>query len=312
MKEWLEQGAGVMFIGGASGVGLLVRILLAGYYGRLYKESKRFEMSRHKVIMYIKRDLKYRVETGQEIKNANTYTECRLAECKILGIKICWLENLLLYSNLFVILCGVMTAFAVALLGGEERMVLFLLFVSGVTVLGLLAADMVLGVRDKYRRIRLMIRDYIENSWSVRAEWLEDNLTPEELSERLMKTEVKQKIVREKKCISKDKPVKAKKRRKGKAQEEKRRLTEELLRERRQLEARSFAEQRRRDQDVQTETEQVQEEAAAAVIQCEEMKNGEMHREAEQTVHLESEQERKNEVLSYERLMSEVLAEYLA
>ena len=126
MKEWLEQGAGVMFIGGASGVGLLVRILLAGYYGRLYKESKRFEMSRHKVIMYIKRDLKYRVETGQEIKNANTYTECRLAECKILGIKICWLENLLLYSNLFVILCGVMTAFAVALLGGEERMVLFL------------------------------------------------------------------------------------------------------------------------------------------------------------------------------------------
>lgn len=321
MKEWLEQGAGLIIIGTVGGIGLVVRMLLFGYYGRLYKECKRFEKSRHKAIGYIKKDLKQRVENGQEIKNALTYTECRLAECRILGFRIGWLENLMVYSTLLVLLCGVMTAFAGALSGCEERTVLGLLFVSGVTVLGLLATDMVLGLRDKYKRIRLMIRDYIENNWSVRAEWLEDNMVPEELLERNVKKEEKTKPVREKKKVSKDKPVKVKNRKKGKAQEEKRRLTEELLRERRQLEARSFAEQRKREQDVQVEVEQVQEEAAAAVTQCEEpvtiaqsVATGveESRSEAEQTLCRKPEPERKGSELSYEILMSEVLAEYLA
>lgn len=290
MKEWLEQGAGLLMIETVAGIGLFARMLLFGYYGRLYKECKRFGQSRHKAIVYIKKDLKQRSENGQEIKNANTYTECRLAECRVLGLRVGWLENWLLFSTLLVVLCGVMAAFAGVLSGCEERTVLCLLFVSGVTVLGLLATDMILGLREKCRRIRLMIRDYIENNWSVRAEWMEDILLPEELSERAVKKEVTKNRIREKQSVSKDKPVKVKNRRKGKAQEEKRRLTEELLRERRQMEARSFAEQRKREQDVPAEVEQVREEAAAAVTQCEETEK----------------------VDSYELLMREVLTEYLA
>jgi len=321
MKAWLEQGVGLIMIGAAAGIGLLVRMVLFGYYGRLYKECKRFEKSRHKAVAYIKQELKQRVEKRQEIKNAVTYTECRLAECKMLGVRIGWLENIMLYSTLFVLLCGIMAAFAGVLSGCEERTVLCMLFVSGVTVLGLLATDMILGLRDKYRRIRLMIRDYIENSWSVRAEWSEDNLLPEELTERTAEKDKKHLQVPEKKNVSKDKPVKVKNRKKGKAQEEKRRLTEELLRERRQLEARSFAEQRKREQDVQVTVEQVQEEAAAAVTQCEEpvaivscenTENNESKREEEKIVCRRAEEERKGTEDSYELLMREVLAEYLA
>ena len=334
MKEWLEQGAGLILIGAAGGVGLIVRMLLFGYYGRLYKACKRFEKSRHKAVAYIKEDLKRRGENGQEIKNAMTYTECRLAECRVLGFRTGWLENWLLYSPLFVLVCGVMAAFAGTLSGCEERTVLSLLFVNGVTVLGLLATDMVLGLRDRYKRIRLMIRDYIDNSWSVRAEWPEDNLLSEELSEWSVKKKEERNVIGEKKSVSKDKPVKMKVRKKGKAQEEKRRLTEELLRERRQLEARSFAEQRKRELDMQAE--QVQEEAAVAVAQCEETEvvaavtqceepedvNGgrqyedseatETIREAEQITYPVQEEEKKGAEYSYERLMRDVLAEYLA
>ena len=334
MKEWLEQGAGVIFIGAAGGIGLAVRMLLFGYYGRLYKACKRFEKSHHKAVVYIKADLKRRGENGQEIKNAMTYTECRLAECRVLGFRIGWLENWLLYSALFVLVCGVMAAFAGTLSGCEERTVLSLLLVNGVTVLGLLATDMVLGLRERYKRIRLMIRDYIDNSWSVRAEWMEDNLLSEELSERSVKKKEERNIIRKKKSVSKDKPIKMKAGKKGKAQEEKRRLTEELLRERRQLEARSFAEQRKRELDMQAE--QVQEEAAVAVVQCEETETvaavtqceeteivaavtqceesggAETVRGTVQTACSKSEAESKGEELSYEQLLSEVLAEYLA
>lgn len=312
MKEWLEQGIGLVMLGTVAGIGVLIRLLLFGYYGRLYKESKRFDASRHKVIVYIREDLKGRAEKGQEIKNAMTYTECRLAECRIMGLRVGWLENMLMYSSLFALVCGVMTAFAGALLGCEERTVLFLLFVSGVTVLGLLAADMVLGLRDKYRRIRLVIRDYIENNWSARAEWLEDNLMPEELAALAVKTEAKPKRSERKKHASKDKPVKAESRKKGKAQEEKRRLTEELLRERRQLEARSLAEQRKKEQDVQVVVEQVQEEAAAAVTQSPEKVISNPICETKAVSCQKTESEKTGAELSYEILMREVLAEYLA
>lgn len=312
MKEWLEQGVGPMILGTVAGMAVFVRLLLFGYYGRLYKECRRFETSRHKSILYIREDLKRRAEKRQEIKNAMTYTECRLAECKVLGVRIGWLENMMLYSTLFLLLCGVMTAFAGAMLGCEERTVLFLLFVSGMTVLGLLATDMVLGLRDRYRRIRLMIRDYIENNWSAREEWSEDNLMPEELAAMAMKNEEKSKEAVLKKRASKDKPVKAENRKKGKAQEEKRRLTEELLRERRQLEARSFAEQRKKEQEMQVVVEQVQEEAAAAMTRCEEPPVCEAVCETERTERQEKEPEKKSATFSYELLMREVLAEYLA
>ena len=312
MKEWLELGNGLVMLGTVAGAGVLVRLLLLCYYGRLYKECKRVETSRYKVIRYIREDLKRRGEKGQEIKNAATYTECRLAECKVLGIRIGWLENMLMYSSLFVLVCGVMTAFAGVMLGCEERTVLFLLFVSGVTVLGLLAADMILGLRDKYRRIRLLIRDYIENNWSVRAEWLEDNLMPEELVAMVVEKEQKPKRSKQKKQVIKDKPVKAESKKKGKAQEEKRRLTEELLRERRQLEARSFAEQRKREQDVQVVAEQVQEEAAVTVSHCPEPAMPNSVCEAEQILRQKNEPEKKEAECSYELLMREVLAEYLA
>ena len=97
MKEWLEQGGGLMILGTVTGIGVLVRMLLFGYYRRLHKECRRFEKSRHRMIVYIREDLKRRVAKGQEIKNAMTYTECKMEECKVLGLRISWMENMLLY-----------------------------------------------------------------------------------------------------------------------------------------------------------------------------------------------------------------------
>lgn len=311
MKEWLEMGKGALLVGGVAGVGILIRMLLFGYYGKMYRECRRFETSRYKPVVYIREDLKQRAGKGQEIKNAMTYTESRLAECKVMGMRTGWLENMMLHSILLVFLCGGMTSLSGVLLRCEEQTVLILLFVSGVTVLGLLAVDMIFGLRDKYRRIRLFIRDYIENNWSVRAEWQEDNLLPEELAGQVMKNEAEPRTARLTKAVTKDKPVKEERRKKGKAQEEKRRLTEELLRERRQLEARSFAEQRKKEQDEQEVVRQVQEEAAVTMSRSEELPVCGGDSETEKGLR-EKEQEKKGSVFSYELLMSEVLAEYLA
>jgi hypothetical protein len=290
MKALLEQSGGVIFVGCMAGLGIAVRLILLVYYGSLSKACKRIEKTKNKTIVCIRDDLKRYEQRNQYIKNTTLYTDCRLAERKVLGIRVGSLEHFWQQSFVLVPLAGVLSALAGVLAGGTEREILFTLFVSCGLTFGLLLADLALGGREKQKRIRLYIKDYIDNRWMCQ---MSENTAFEEQEDVISvksggKRNVKQTAVEKRKDRGKrEKPTQrriAAVKKKGKAQEEKRRLTEELLRERRLLEARSFAEQRRmeREAEVQLQTEQVQEEAAATATE-----------------------------VSYETLLSEVLADYL-
>ncbi len=262
MRELLEQGVGITIIGGVAAVGVLTRLLLLGYYGRLGRACTRFGETKQKTVAYIREDLLRRGEREQEIKNIAVYTEYRLAEGRIFGIRVGSVEHGGLYSLLLVGTSSVLAALAGVLTDCGYRTVLNPLFAGGASVTVLLMLDLITGVREKKKRIRLRLRDYIENCIpEENAAWE----TGEEKEKQHRKKEEKQE--RKKNCNG-DKPKAAEKKKHGKAQEEKRRLTEELLRERRQLEARSFAEQRRKEREVaealevEDMTAQVQAEAA--------------------------------------------------
>ena len=245
MRELLEQGAGVAIIGGMTAIGVLVRVLLPGYYGLLGRACKRFEETKNKTITYIREDLKRREETGQEIKNVSVYTEYRLAQQRLWGIRIGSLEGMVLYSLLLTGVCSVLLLLACIWLECGRETIAEQFFFGGVSVTGLLVLDVVTGLREKRSRVRLGIRDYIENR-------------PDRCGAETVPVQVR----------SAEKSQKAGKKMNGKAQEEKRRLTEELLRERRQLEARSLAEQRRREKEEEISEQRIQ--AEATVTECRE------------------------------------------
>lgn len=324
MKELLEQGLGVIVIGGVAGIGILVRLVLLVYYGTLSYACKRIGRTRNKTVAYIKRDLEQRVGQSHGINNAMTYTECRLAERRAAGVRIGVWESMMQYSVLFVVLSGILVALAGAMTNCGDKFILQVLFLGGVAVGCLVLTDLLTGIREKDRRVRLCIRDYIENSGRVCGDGTE--------TEELLPMKKKQ-IRKEKKQGKKtDKPQKAVTKRHGKAQEEKRRLTEELLRERRQLEARSLAEQRKKEREEDGQEQQVQAEAEAAVAmtECPEpavseertvcvQKEQTMCVQEEQTMCVQEEEKGKvkekgqvSREASYEMLFREVLAEYLA
>ncbi len=288
MKELLERSGGVILIGCMGGLGITVRMILFVYYASLSKACKRFEVTKNKTIGYIREDLKRYEQRNQSIKSAMLYTECRLAEQKVLGIRVGSLENFWQQSLLLVPLSGVLSALLSLLSGGAVREMLSVLFISCGVTFGLLLADLVIGMREKQKRIRLYIKNYIDNE---RENLMQEEVERNELSAVLPAREDRKKKAG-KLLVEKGKRKSKRQERngitstqkKGKAQEEKRRLTEELLRERRQLEARSFAEQRRieREAEIQIQADRVQEEAAATATEA-----------------------------SYETLLSEVLAEYL-
>lgn len=290
MKILLEQGFGILGIAALTGICILVRLSLFIFYTGLSKACGNFWRSKHKALVYIKKDLKQRADEHQKIKNSMVYTECRLAECKVGIVRLGTLEGMMQQSVLLVPLCGIMIAFAGVLTGCGHREIFSVLFVSGAAVVLLLFLDLCGGVKEKHRRIRLGIRDAIENS--------------RERTEEMPEVCVTDVSSKKENRNSKRKQITSGNRKQGKAQEEKRRLTEELLRERRQMEARSLAELRKREQKEETELQQVCAEAAVteqpAVHVMPERKKEE---NAESVVPQE---------FTYETLLSEVLAEYLA
>lgn len=323
MRELLEQGYGMFLIGAVTGVGVLCKLGLFFYYSGIGQACKQFAETKNKTIAYIREDLEKRKNAELGIKSAMIYTECRLAERKVLGIRLGALEILADQSLLLVLLCGVLVAFSCVLSGCENKTVFQPLFFSGVLTFLLIVADLITGLKEKHRRVRLCIRDYIENRWAFGAECCE---LSEELSDKEMKRQRRAERKAEKKSkrdekrskkVEKVKPVKGKKpshraargKKNGKAQEEKRRLTEELLRERRQLEARHFAQQRNKVRAEFDEKETVVEEVCVVadqpVVQ-------DVPGKEEQQVREEAAATTENPEITYEMLLSEVLAEYLA
>jgi len=255
MRELLEQGVGIAIIGGVTAVGVLSRMLLLGYYGRLGRACTKFEETKNKTVTYIREDLRRRSGREEAINNISVYTEYRLAEGKVCGVRVGSLEHAVLYSLFLVGMSSVLVALTGVLTECGYKTVLTILWAGGISVTGLLILDIVTGLREKNKRVRLRIRDYIENGFCAGA----DKAEREEEKKAEKKEKVNQRT---------DKPRTTDKKKHGKAQEEKRRLTEELLRERRQLEARSLAEQRRKERETAvaepaTEQERVQAEAAA-------------------------------------------------
>ncbi len=321
MKELLEQGYGILFVIGVAGIGVLVRMLLMGYYGKLGRACNSFGETKNKTISYIREDLSFRAKNNIGMKSVTVYTECRLAECKVCGIRLGTLEGISEQSLLLVVLSGVLLAFAGVLWNCDGRQILFLLFAGGVSFLGLLLVDVMTGLREKHKRIRLTIRDYIENG--VHMEQCEKGPTSQEKTERKKKENV-QKTVKVSKHVTSGMKRGMGRKKNGKAQEEKRRLTEELLRERRQMEARSFAQMRK------AETEEPEKEVQATIPEEENQLQAEPEKESQATVQvkvLDAETESREETVdsavraveeaaatkfSYEMMLSEVLAEYLA
>ena len=323
MKELLEQGYGIFLVLGVAGIGLFVRILLVGYYGKLTRACSSFSGTNNKTISYIREDLSFRTKNNIGMKSVTVYTECRLAECRVCGIRLGTLEGISEQSLLLVVLSGVLLAFAGVLWNCDGRQILFLIFAGGVSFLGLLLTDVMTGLRAKHKRVRLAIRDYIENG--VHAEKTGERLCMKENTERKRK-EKKEKVQKSAKVTKtvKERTIKGTGRKKnGKAQEEKRRLTEELLRERRQMEARSFAQMRK------VETEESKKEVRMAepvfkvpefVDQLQEVRETELQGDVQTTEvgagtvnsALHAVEEAAATRFSYEMMLSEVLAEYLA
>ncbi len=320
MKHFFDLGGGFILTGGISGLGVLARIILFCYYGFLGHACMRLNGTKNKTVAYIREDLRKHLEKGRGIQSAAVYTEKCMAQRRFAGIRMDTWEAIGMQTVLLVAVSGAVCAIGGILCGCEEKQVLEMLFVAGSSTGLLLVLDLFFGIREKHRRTRLFLREQIENVWlpdnGAELPEAEDravhNRRKKEDSREKKKKAVKQKRLEN---ASEGKRKKAAGRH-GKAQEEKRRLTEELLRERRQLEARQLAEAKRNETARQEQWRETDRQLAEAELK-QSFAEAAVTNNAETIVRPvekaeETQMEKNAEELSYEELLKNVLSEYLA
>lgn len=163
MKQLLEQGSGLVLTGMVLGIGLTARFVLWAYYSMLGTACRRPETTKHKLISEIREELQQRLRDGIGMKSVTTYIERRLAECRVVGIRLGVWEGIAEQSVLLVMLFGILLALGGALWECESRLVLAMLFLGEMSAVVLLTMDLFSGLKEKRERTRLCIRDYIEN-----------------------------------------------------------------------------------------------------------------------------------------------------
>lgn len=290
MKQFLELGGGVAVTGVFFGIGVLARIVLLGYYGLLGQACKRLDSTKNRTVRYLRDELKRRLETGTEIKSVASYTENCMIERRIAGIRIGAWESSRIQSVLLAMLTGAVCSLGGVLWECDGKRILEMLFAAGGSAVVLMVLDMMFGLEEKHKRTRLCIREHIENAWLTGTGITEAKVDAAPVHNKKEDTKAAKKAQKESRRSAKRVKQKSATKKHGKAQEEKRRLTEELLRERRQMEARQFTERKK----------EVTEEVAATQTA------GEILQE------LVTLEESQKEDLSYESLLRNVLAEYLA
>lgn len=288
MKQFLELGGGVAVTGVFFGIGVLARIVLLGYYGLLGHACKRLDSTKNKTVKYIREELKSRMEKGTGMKSAAIYTENCMAERRIAGIRIGSWESSRIQSVLLAMLTGAVCSLGGVLWECDGKRILEMLFAAGGSAAILMVLDLMFGLEEKHKRIRICIREQIENVWLAGLGFTEAEMGATHVHSAKSEAKEVKKALKESRRSGKRTKQKNAGKKHCKAQEEKRRLTEELLRERRQLEARQLTERKRNEATVQSISEAKVEEKVPSM---------------EKSV---------EEDTSYESLLRNVLAEYLA
>lgn len=294
MKQFLELGGGVFVTGCVMAVGMLAKMILWGYYVLLGRACKNPDSTGNGTIRYIRDGLSQRLGQGKPVKSVTVYTEKCFAERKFAGIRIPMWENISEQSVLITMLSGAVFALGTMLWECKDDGILQNIFAAAGAGMALMVADMIWGIREKRRRARLCIREHVENFWLV------DGVPELSVAESTEKKNVK---------AGKKKEIKQ-----CKAKDEKRRLTEELLRERRIMEARQIAQSKQAEaapteENKTEEPMQMREKSDKIQEKLEETVRNLKHAEEEAAATKASERSKDN---SYEALLRDVLAEYLA
>lgn len=257
MKQFLEQGMGTALCAILPAAGFVLRLVLYGYYTSLENACQKIKETENRTIHKLRAELRRRRKNGERTEPESVYTDFYLSTCRFAGMPVQTLERISRGAAWMSLLVGCVLSGACMYFGSEVKYALGMLFLGVVLTTVLLLIDLFFGISEKKQRIQFYFGEYAKEFFAETGGEAEKKSSdrvlafplkfeknkPEPEEEELEEAEPKKETRRstaKKDDAGKKAEGAVKSRKEGKAQEEKRRLTEDLMKERRQISSRQY------------------------------------------------------------------------
>lgn len=170
MDKFLEQGYAMKLIVVILAIGVVARCALWGYYKSMLLACGKMNSTKHYVIQHLREQFISRYQAEFGVQNVDIFVDKYLINCRLFGILLSTWESICGQTLWDILLIAALGSFLALLHNLSETLILSTIF-AGICGTSLLVIfDGIGQLSTKKRRIRLQMRDYLENCFQVRLE----------------------------------------------------------------------------------------------------------------------------------------------
>ena len=176
MDKLLEQGYAILLIAVVAVAGMMARSILLGYYRGILNACGNMSSTKNKAIRCLREQFVNRYQAEFGVHNVDIFVDKYLINCRLCGILLSTWENFCGQTLWCSLLFSALSAFLTMMYGLSSKLILSTIFAGLCGTTLLILFDGMGQLSTKKRRLRIQLRDYLENCFRVRLENEFENL----------------------------------------------------------------------------------------------------------------------------------------
>lgn len=189
VQEWLANGVFLYLMAGICGAGILLKIILAGYFDRQVRRTRKMDEAKKKWLLGMRQDYEECVEVHGRMNNVDIFVDKYIEGKKFMGIMLSTWDKI--GGQAWILCAGLLVVAAVSGVFYEvdSEAILFTFFIGTWTVIVDIVVDNIANLTGKKNQLKRNLKDYFENraafegSEAPQAQRLSEEAAPEDLED---------------------------------------------------------------------------------------------------------------------------------
>lgn len=163
VQEWLTKGVFLYLMAGICGVGILLKIILAGYFDRQVRLTRKMDGVKKKWLLGMRQDYEDCVDVHGRMNNVDIFVDKYIEGKKFMGIMLSTWDKI--GGQAWILCAGLLVVAAVSgvFYQVDREAILFTFFIGTWTVIVDIVVDNIANLTEKKNQLKRNLKDYFEN-----------------------------------------------------------------------------------------------------------------------------------------------------
>lgn len=163
VQEWLAKGVFLYLMAGICGAGILLKIILAGYFDRQVRRTRSMDGVKKKWLLGMCQDYEDCVGAHGRMNNVDIFVDKYIEGKKFMGIMLSTWDKI--SGQAWILCAGLLVVAAVSGIFYEvdREAILFTFFIGTWTVIVDIVVDNIANLDEKKNQLKRNLKDYFEN-----------------------------------------------------------------------------------------------------------------------------------------------------